>query len=177
MGWMPSKQDEFTKRVEELREQGYDVQKIADTLALEGYGDTYIENRLGVRPSLSSDGRGRVRSVQPHVESYATIMTEIASQVKDHSLARIAEVLKVGYHVLDRYESRARLQGMGVLEFINNAVDFWNAYHGLVSLLVEENERLRYRVEELEDTLAALNEELKGYQVKLSRVGLRVLGK
>ena len=66
---------------------------------------------------------------------------------------------------------------MGVLEFINNAVDFWNAYHGLVSLLVEENERLRYRVEELEDTLAALNEELKGYQVKLSRVGLRVLGK
>jgi hypothetical protein len=54
-------------------------------------------------------------------------------------------------------------------------VDFWNAYHGLVELLLEENRILRYRVEELEDTLAMLNEELKGYQIKLSRVGLRAI--
>jgi hypothetical protein len=165
--------EEFAARVEELREQGKGIQEIADTLALEGYGDTYIENRLGVRPTVSSTGR--IRTAQPHIESYAAIMAEVATQVKDESLKRIADVLRVGHHVLDRYEHRAQLQGKGVLEFINDAVDFWNAYHGLVELLLEENRALRYRVEELEDTLAMLNEELKGYQIKLSRVGLRAI--
>jgi len=156
-------------RAQKLFDQGLSKEDVAVSLMNEGYPMKYIlkYTKASLRKVKEKMDELGIPAVGHRRKSAKTaVMDVIAHKTREHALRRIADILSIGSHVLEKVEDLARFRGMTPLEYVKKAIDFYEAYSELVDLLEAENKRLRRRLNMYQRINLMLMRELKLKQLE-----------
>ncbi|RLG73633.1 MAG: hypothetical protein DRO14_06505 [Thermoprotei archaeon] len=157
--------EELKRRAEELLRQGLDKYDVAAKLINEGWPTdevlmvtgTSLRKVTKVRREMGAIPAGR-RKKEP---GKAEMIDVIADRIREDSLAKVLDMLAIGEWAVKELSSLARFEKKTVLQYLKDAVDFYESYKRWINVLERENAWLRSRIRAYERIISYLQQELK----------------
>ena len=157
--------ERLKRRAEELFKQGLDKYNVAATLINEGWPTdevlmvtgTSLRKVTKVRREMGAIPAGRKKKAAGKSE----MIDVIAERIREDSLAKVLDMLAIGEWAVKELSSLARFEKKTVLQYLKDAVDFYESYKRWINVLERENAWLRSRIRAYERIISYLQQELK----------------
>ena len=91
----------------------------------------------------------------------AEMIDVIADRIREDSLAKVLDMLAIGEWAVKELSSLARFEKKTVMEYLKDAVDFYESYKRWINALERENAWLRSRIRAYDRIISYLQQELK----------------
>jgi len=142
--------DSIVEKIREMKREGANYETIKKALGVsENSISKYTPDIPSVRGRKGSDAKGtkarvQSRSTNPVDYSQKRMLGEITKSVAQEALAKFQQILEVGKPVIDTWENAAERRGYDLVDYIELAVDFFEAYDSYIDKLERDNKALKY---------------------------------
>ena len=157
--------ERLKRRAEELLKQGLDKYDVAAKLINEGWPTdevvmvtrTSLRKVTKVRREMGAIPAGRKKKAAGKSE----MIDVIAERIREDSLAKVLDMLAIGEWAVKELSSLARFEKKTVMDYLKDAVDFYESYKRWINTLERENAWLRSRIRAYDRIISYLQQELK----------------